>query len=457
MSSLMTPFVAEQMRRRMYQVTEGPATAVTGGAADSRKVRAGDLFTAFRGEMADGNAYVSDALRRGAVAAICERAPEGSLPDKTIVVAPDALKAVGELANDWRRHCNPRVVGITGTVGKTTAKELTAAALECSFRTHRSEGNFNSREGLPLALMSLTTEDEVSVLEMATDSTGEIPDLCRIAEPEVGVVLNVGLTHVSKIGSIEAIQAEKLSLARYLPEHGTAVLNGDDPRVGPAAAELHCRVLTFGERDGSDLRRGPITDLGLAGVEFELTYASERRTVRSPLPGAHVAPAAMAAVGVGIALGMTFEDAVKAVGEAEVDGRMRPLETDTGAIIIDDRYNSSPASLAGALEMLSHLPGQRIALIGKMAELGDYEEGEHRKIGILAAQCCDEIAAFGETGRTVIEAARRAGARNASWYATKEEAAAAVRKGLKRGDHVLVKGSRSEALETVLPVLRGAQ
>jgi len=457
MSHLTTRFVAEEMRRRAYRVVEGRPVAITGGAADSRKVRPGDLFTAFRGESVDGNRYVAEALERGAVAAICERAPEGRWPEKTIIVAPDALKAVGELANCWRRRCNPRVVGITGTVGKTTAKELTAAALGRTFRTHRSEGNFNSREGLPLALMSLRTEDEVSVLEMATDSRGEIHDLCMIAEPEVGVVLNVGLTHVAKLGNIEAIQAEKLSLARYLPASGTAVLNNDDPRVGPAASELRCRVVTFGEREGSDLRRGPITDHGLAGVEFEVSYGAERQTVRSPLPGAHVAPAAMSGVAVGIALGMTFERAVESVTEAEVDGRMRPLDSDTGATVVDDRYNSSPASMAGALEMLARLPGRRIALIGKMAELGDYEEEEHRKIGILAARCCDEIAAFGETCRIVIDAARGAGAKKASWYPTKEEAAAAVRRGLGKGDYVLVKGSRSEALETVLPVLRGAR
>lgn len=457
MTNLTTQFVAEEMRRRGYRVIEGPLVAITGGAADSRKVRPGDLFTAFRGESEDGNAYVADAFKRGAVAAICERTPGADWPEKTIVIAPNALAAVGEVANGWRRHCNPRVVGITGTVGKTTAKELTAAALGRVFRTHRSEGNFNSREGLPLALMSLRTDDEVSVLEMAMDSKGEIQELCEIAEPEIGVVLNVGLTHVAKLGSIEAIQAEKLSLAHYLSANGTAVLNNDDPRVAPAAGGLRCHVITFGESEGSDLRRGPITDRGLAGVEFDVSYGVERQTVRSPLPGAHIAPAAMAALAAGIALGMTFERAVESVGEAEVDGRMRPLASDTGATVIDDRYNSSPASLAGALEMLSRLPGRRVALIGKMAELGDYEGEEHRKAGILAARCCDEIASFGETCRTVIDAARGAGAERASWYPTKEEAAAAVRKGLRKGDYVLVKGSRSEALETVLPVLGVAQ
>ena len=219
---LTTTFVAATMRAHGYLVVAGPEAEINGGAADSRLVRAGDLFTAFPGERLDGNRFVADALANGAVAAICQRVPQGDFPDKTIVVAPDATRAVGELANAWRRECNPRVVGITGTVGKTTTKDLTAAAVGGAFKTHKSAGNFNSREGLPLALMSLRRDHQVSILELAMDSIGEILYLCEIAEPEIGVVLNVGLTHVEKLGTIEAIQREKLTLARYLPESGTA-------------------------------------------------------------------------------------------------------------------------------------------------------------------------------------------------------------------------------------------
>src|SRR5689334_5601201 len=178
MNELTTAYVAAQMRARGYNVREGPGTPVTGGAADSRKVAPGDLFTAFPGENSDGNGFVAEALQNGAVAAICERAPGGDWPDRTIVVAPDATRAVGELAHAWRMECGPRVVGITGTVGKTTAKEMTAATLARRWRTHKSGGNFNSREGLPLALMSLRRDHQVSVLEMGMDSPGEIAYLC---------------------------------------------------------------------------------------------------------------------------------------------------------------------------------------------------------------------------------------------------------------------------------------
>ncbi|MEX1103757.1 MAG: Mur ligase family protein, partial [Dehalococcoidia bacterium] len=171
---LTTSIVAAEMRARGYEVHEGPDLQIEGGAADSRSVRAGELFTGFHGEHADGNDFVADALRNGAVAAICERMPEGEWPEKTIVIAPDARKAVGELARAWRMTCAPTVVGITGTVGKTTCKDITAAVLGARFRTHKSEGNLNSREGLPLALLSLQRDHEVSVLELAMDSPGEI-------------------------------------------------------------------------------------------------------------------------------------------------------------------------------------------------------------------------------------------------------------------------------------------
>lgn len=452
-----TAFVAQRMSAQGYEVRRGPEVAVTGGAADSRLVKPGDLFTAFPGENTDGNLFVGDALRNGAVVAICERAPEEIPAAATVVVAPNATKAVGELANAWRRECAPRVIGITGTVGKTTAKELTAATLAARFRTHRSEGNFNSREGLPLALMSLRRGHEVSVLEMAMDSPGEIVELCEIAEPDAGAVLNIGLTHVSKLGSVEAIAKEKLSLPRWLPEEGIAILNADDRRVAEAAAGLTCRVLTFGEAEGASLRRGTIEDLGLEGTRFPVSYDGQTLEARLHMPGAHVVPAALVAIGAALAMGMTFAEAVDAVGAAEIEGRVRVLRSDTGATILDDRYNASPASLAGALRMLSSLGGQRVALIGRMAELGEYEEEEHRKIGRMAAETCDVLAAVGEPCKATVEEARAAGLAKATWYADKAEAARAVRAILESGDHVLVKASRSQEFETVLPVLEGRE
>jgi len=458
MTGLTTGWVAATMRRLGYEVHEGPDVPVTGGDADSRRIRAGQLFAAYPGDNTDGNLFVDAAFNAGAVAAICSRAPERAWPDRTLVVAPDTTKAAGELGAAWRAACpGPRVVGITGTVGKTTAKEMTAAVLASRFATHWTEGGLNSRQGLPLALLSLRPTHEVSVLEMGMDSKGEIAELCAMARPEVGVVLNIGLTHVARLGSVEAIQAEKLTLPRALPPTGTAVLNADDPRVAPVASELACRVITFGTQNGgASVRYGPVEGHGLEGTRFSVSAGGERARVDSPVPGVHTVPGVVAAICVAMALGMRLFEAAKAVASSGVTGRVRQLAGANGSTIVDDRYNSSPASLAGALEMLRGLRPRRFALLGKMAELGEYEEQEHRTAGRLAAGCCDALFAVGDACRPLVDEARAAGLAEAHWFPAKEEAAAAVRELLRAGDTVLLKASRSQEFETLIPLLGGA-
>lgn len=455
-NNLTTAFVAKVMAEHGYRVMAGPDTPVLGGAADSRSVHPGDLFTAFPGENADGNAFVGQALENGAVAAICERVPEGTWPDRTIVVAPDATKAVGELAHAWRKEWGGPVVGITGTVGKTTAKDITAAVLAHRLRVHKSEGNFNSREGLPLALMSLRRDHEVSVLEMGMDSAGEIEYLRQLADPQVGVVLNIGLTHVSKLGSIEAIEREKLSLVRNLPQGATAVINLEDARIARAAAGLHCRVLSFGKGPEATLGYGDLKVEGLRGVRFYVKYGEKTARTRSSVPGEHAVPGAVAAMGVGLALGMSLVEAANALRRAEIPGRARVALNPMGVTIVDDRYNSGPASLRGALEMLRYARPRRIALIGRMAELGAFEEEEHRRAGAEAANTVDILVTFGPTCVVLAEAAREAGLRDVRWFEDKDAAAGEVRREMRPGDTVLVKASRGEALETVLPLLEGA-
>lgn len=462
-SHLTTDFVAKTMGARGYTVVIGPSAAVTGGAADSRAVQPGDLFAGFHGEHVDGNDYVAQALANGAVVGVCERAPSVIPPGKTLVVAPDTVRAMAELANAWLKECGTRVVGITGTVGKTTAKDVTAAVLSSHFRVHKSPGNFNSREGLPLAVMSLCREDEVSVLEMAMDSAGEILELCHIAEPTVGVVLNIGLTHVSKLGSIEAIAREKLSLVRYLPESGTAVINVDDRRIANAAPGLQCKVITFGARQlsGSQptLAYDRVQSQGLNGIRFYVSPGTRRARVDSPLPGEHTLPSVMAALGVAMALGMPLFKAANAVRSGGSASRARTLPGANGSTIIDDRYNSSPASLAGALRLLSRLDGggRRIALIGRMAELGDFEEAEHRRVGRLAIDSCEVLVAVGEPCRALVEEAQNAGHTDAHWFEDKDAAANFVAAALRPGDVVLLKASRSQAFETIIPTLEGAK
>lgn len=456
---LTTEFIAKTMGAKGHEVRPGTNRAVTGGTADSRTVRSGDLFAAFRGEHLDGNEFVEPAAAAGAAAIVCERAPAELPADVTVVVARDTRVAIKELATEWRSACTAQVIGITGTVGKTTAKEAVASLLASQFRVHRSPGNMNSREGLPLALLTLRRDHEISVLEMAMDSPGEILELCAVAKPNLGAVLNIGLTHVSKLGSLEAIAEEKLSLPRYLGPEATAILNVDDPLVAGAANSLACQVIRYGKAgSNADLVWGNVEDRGLEGVSFDVRLR-ERPTVRarSPLPGVHILPAAVTAIATGIALGLELPETVAALEAATIEGRMRSLKGIRGSTLLDDSYNSSPASLAGALATLNSLgdrgKGRRLALIGPMAELGTFEEREHRKAGRLAAVSCDALFATGEPCKALVIEAQRAGLTDAHWFPSKDEAATRLAAAIQSGDTVLVKASRSLALESVIPLL----
>jgi UDP-N-acetylmuramoyl-tripeptide--D-alanyl-D-alanine ligase len=448
-----TGFLADVMRERGYRVDAGDFVELTGGYADSRQVTDGSLWTAFRGGSRDGNDFIEAALANGAAAVIGERAAKGNWPGRTIAVAPDARTAVGEAGAAWLRHCGPRVVGITGTVGKTTAKELTAAVLSRGFAVHRSKENFNSLEGLPLALVTLRESDEVAVLELAMDRPGEINELCDLVEPEIGVVLNIGLTHAAKLGSIEAIAREKLALPRWLPSRGTAVLNADDVRVRAVRDELSCGVIAFGTGANADLLATDIAADGLAGTAFSLTFEGRTYHARSPLPGLHTLPAALTALAVAHACGMEMTAAVDALGAADYAGRMVRRRGFNGSTLLDDRYNSSPASLEGSLRMLGEIRGRRIALLGSMAELGEGERAEHCRMGKVAAATCDVLAATGEPCRVLVESAREAGLSEARWFASRNEAAGWIREQLDPGDTLLLKASRSQAFEEIVPLL----
>ncbi len=452
---LTTAFVSTAMSGLGYEVLGGHAAPIFGGTADSRLVKTGYLFSAFRGERLNGNDYLEEAVTAGAVATVSERRPLRREANCTYVIGSDSRQTMADLARTWRAECPAQVIGITGTVGKTTAKELLAGALDSSYRTHRSPGNFNSREGLPLALCSLTKEHEISVLEMAMDSAGEIAELCDIAKPDVGIVLNIGRTHVSKLGSIEAIAAEKLALPRELSAKGTAVLNADDSRVAASIPELSCKVLTFGIENDADVRGRNIRGHGLEGTEFDVTYGRKTVAVALAIPGLHVVPAALASIAAMLAVGMRFPKAAEAVTNANVPGRMNVAKSRKGFTILDDRYNSSPASLDGALRMLGGLAGRRIALLGEMAELGEFSEEEHLAIGKLCATTCDAVFAVGLLCQHLVDAAKEAGLEQVTWFPTKEAAAAAALEFASAGDYVLVKASRGQAFETVLPLLEG--
>ena len=419
---------------------------------DSRKARRGDMFVALPGEHADGHDFVADAASRGAAGAIVARAVDAQLAQYVVSDPLAALQALGE----HRRASRPklRVVGITGSVGKTTTKELTASVLATKYAVLKNEGNLNSEIGLPLVLLELSERHRRAVLEMGMWAEGEMALLCRLAKPDIGVVTNVGPSHMERLGSIEAIAREKSVLPASLPAAGVAVLNADDERVAAMAARTQANVITYGLSPAADVRAEDVHSHGLGGVQFTLVHGDERAPVYSHLPGRAMVHNALAAAAVALVDGLTVTDAAEALSAAPARVRFTSMPGTGGATIIDDTYNASPSSMLAALDLLAEMPGRKFAVLGDMRELGAAEVPGHGEVGRRAAAVADVIVAVGALGRIIGDAARDAGHGDVRFAEHKAGVAPMIRGELREGDVVLVKASRALALETVAAELK---
>lgn len=422
---------------------------------DSQQVRPGDLFVALPGEHHDGHDFIADALARGARGLLVQRRPEASPESIAVYVVKDTLAALQSLAAGRRRRFDIRVIGVTGSVGKTTTKEIIASVLRSRFRVLKNEANYNNEIGLPLTLLGLSNRHERAVLEMGMYALGEIRQLCEIALPHVGVVTNVGPSHLERLGSMEAIASAKAELIESLPSDGCALLNGDDPLVRGMASRTKVRTLLFGTAEECQVRGADVESDGLNGIAFVLEYEGQRTNVRTRLPGRHSLHNALAAAAVGLEEGMSPEEVGDALGKVRAKLRLHILRGRNGSTIIDDTYNASPASMLAALTVLADVPGRRVAVLGDMRELGGEEEEGHRVVGREAARVAQVIHTVGELGRLIGEEARRQGHPDVRMWESKEEAAREVVTDLRRGDVVLLKASRALALETLLPELKG--
>jgi len=464
-------------------LAEQPITAVV---IDSRAAQPGALFVALRGEKTDGNLYLPDAFARGAVAAIAEQSriadcglriadyyvvdgpsaqvtiPKSEIRNpKCIFVVPDSLAALQKLSAHWRAQMAAEVIGITGSVGKTTTKEIVANVLAQRFATLRSEGNLNNEIGLPLTLLRLTPEYRRVVLEIGMYALGEIAHLCELARPRIGVVTNVGPSHLGRLGSIERIAQAKAELVQALlpaERDGVAILNADDPPVRGMAGLTRARVFTYGLNPASDLWADEIASQGLEGIRFQCHYGKDAFHLRLPLLGRHSVHTALRGAAVGLANGMSWSEII--AGLQDVRGQLRIMVVSglRGTTLLDDTYNASPASMLAALNLMEDITSadhRNIAVLGDMFELGSYEEQGHRLVGGRAAQVVDKLITVGGRARWIAEEARASGMLSSCVHPTDSNAdAIAVLQGLIRaGDVILVKGSRAAAMDAIVDAL----
>lgn len=455
----------------------GQEPLVSSVVIDSRKARPGSVFICFVGQKVDAHDYVPEAFERGAIAAIVEvpgpevgklvdsakawtdqTSPEQPLPVPLKIQVESSLEAIQRLGRRWRTQFPElRAIGITGSVGKTTTKELTHAVLSRRYNTLKSEGNYNNEIGLPLTLLRIRPWHQRVVLEMGMYTSGEISLLCDLARPQVGVVTIVGAVHMEWLGSIEAIAAAKQELVEALPPapDGVAILNRDDNRVMQMADHTAAAVVTYGLDSQADLWADNILSMGLEGIHFSLHHGAEKLNLQVPLLGRHSVHTALRAAAVGLVEGLTWDEIIHGLQGLSSQLRLVAVPGPNDSILLDDTYNSSPESAIAALNLLDDLDGRRIAVLGDMLELGPVEEVSHRMVGRRAKDAAEVIVAVGDLGRIIGEEALQAGMPTDHVFIASdaEEAVSLLNEIIQSNDVVLVKGSRGIQLDRVVAAL----
>ncbi len=430
----------------------GDASArVSAVSTDSRTAGEGALFLPLAGERFDGHDYIDKALAQGAAGCLCARAPETLRAGKFYISVPDTRLALKALAAWYRAQFDIPFVQVTGSVGKTTTKEMIASVLAQKFRTLKTDGNFNNDIGTPLTLLGLNESHEAAVIETGMDHFGEIRYLGEIVRPRIAVITNIGDAHIEFLGSREGILKAKSEIFENLAPDGVAVLNGDDALLNTVA--LPQRILRCGALDACGVRVSGIADRGIDGVSCTVTTARAVYRLVIPAPGRHMIYAASIAAAVGEELGLSVSEVERGVAAYEPAGsRMRVHRLSENRRLLDDCYNANPQSMSASLRVLAASEGEKIAVLGDMKELGELTEGAHRAMGELCALLgIDRVIAVGEYARAIAEAAGE----RAEWYPDAQSAAGAAKRAFTAGSVLLCKASHSMHFEKIVEELLG--
>jgi UDP-N-acetylmuramoyl-tripeptide--D-alanyl-D-alanine ligase len=421
-------------------------------STDSRTIKRGDLFVALRGENFDGHNFVEATATTDAAGAIVDSKWEGKVPDNfALIRAQDTLQAYQQLAANYRKSLTLSVVAITGSNGKTSTKDFTAAVLARRFQVTKTQGNFNNHVGLPRTILEAGSRDKVAVWEIGMNHPGEVAALAKVAAPDVGIITNIGVAHIEFMGSRERIAEEKGALAEAVGAEGTVILNADDPFTKGIAARTRGKVI-FAGTTGGTIRASEINQGGSA-TDFTILEGAHRCRAQLPVPGLHMVQNALLAVAAGRLFGLSLEECAVGLVAAPLTKARLQVKEIRGVQFLDDSYNANPDSMRAALQTLVELDadGQRIAVLGEMRELGDESERAHREVGETAAALkVDHLIAVGNVAATIAEAAKRAGLENSSIVTSTAEAAELLAALAAPGDLVLIKGSRLARTEQVI-------
>jgi len=453
----------------------GDDRVIRDAVIDSRNSTPESLFIALPGEKVNGHAHVGEAFAGGSIIALidqevpggfntidlrngCKAGDQLDIGDSPVcLLVEDSLVAMQEIARFWRKQLDVQVVGITGSVGKSTTKEVVAEVLNRRYKTLKSPGNLNNEIGLPLTLLKLNHDHERAVLEMGFYVPGEIDFLCDLALPKVGVVTNVGTVHAERAGTIDDIARGKSELVKSLPSapDGLAILNYDDPLVREMANLTEAQVFSYGLTPEADLWADQVVGLGLDGIRFRLHFRNEVIHLRVPLIGRHSVHTALRAAAVGLNDGLSWQGIVDGLQSGKTQLRLVAVRSESGAIILDDTYNASPESTLAALNLLDDLDGKKIAVLGDMLELGQYEKQGHEMVGARVAEVVDELVTIGERAKWIAAAAAQANMPmdRITEFASSEDSIDYLKGHLNSNDVVLVKGSRGMQMEIIVAAL----
>lgn len=421
-------------------------TEITEICSDTRAITAGCLFWAFQGERFDGNAFAADAVAKGAIAAVTSQV----IPGIPCLCTLDTRAAFLKAAAAYRRKFSVRLVGVTGSVGKTTTKNMIALALSGGYHVLKTQGNLNNEIGLPKTLFQLENRHEAAVIEMGMSGFGEISRLSQTAAPDLGVITNIGYSHIERLGSQSGILKAKLEILDGMAENAPLFVNGDDPHLADLKKTLQRPVFTFGFSSDADVRAEHV-EMCAESVSFQVCYASGKSSVVLPCTGEHHVRNALVAFAVGLYLKLEPEQIASALTAYTPDGLRQNITERSGQLVIADCYNASPDSMRAALSVLKQQKAKRfIAVLGDMLELGAHSEKLHRMVGHMAAEAAlDRLYCYGSESKALADEAQKLGV--SVWHtADREKLSAQLSSELQAGDAVLFKASRGMRLEEVI-------